>query len=79
MAVAEAAGALAVTDAQVDRLEPRDGGYAVFASTPTDPAAPTREWTAPRVVLAAGTIATTELLLRARDLLAASRRDFGHH
>ncbi|WP_256840097.1 GMC family oxidoreductase N-terminal domain-containing protein [Ornithinimicrobium faecis] len=68
LAVAEAAGAQAVTDAQVDRVERRDGGYAVIASTPTDPQAAPREWVAPRVVLAAGTVATTEMLLRARDV-----------
>lgn len=68
LAAAETAGAVAVTDAQVDRLEPRDGGYAVIASTPTAPGTADREWVAPRVVLAAGTIATTELLLRARDV-----------
>ncbi len=68
LAVAESAGAQAVTDAQVDRIEQRGGGYAVIASTPTDPQAGTREWVAPRVVLAAGTVATTEMLLRARDV-----------
>lgn len=68
LAVAEAAGAMAVTDAQVDRIEPRADGYVVSASTPSAPGAPDRQWVAPRVVLAAGTIATTELLLRARDV-----------
>lgn len=68
LAVAENAGAQAITDAEVQRIEPRAGGYAVLASTPSDPEAPTREWTAPRVVLAAGTVATAELLLRSRDV-----------
>ncbi|MFC4562343.1 GMC oxidoreductase [Nocardiopsis mangrovi] len=68
LAVAEASGAEAVTDAQVQLIEQRDGGYAVTASTPTDPDAPLREWTAPRVVLAAGAVATNELLLRSRDV-----------
>ncbi|WP_147915476.1 GMC oxidoreductase [Ruania zhangjianzhongii] len=68
LAAAEGAGAQAITDAEVHRIEPRDGGYAVMVSTPSDPDAPAREWTAPRVVLAAGTVATTELLLRSRDV-----------
>lgn len=68
LAVAERHGARTVTDAEVQRIEPRDGGYAVFAAAPTDPEAPLREWTAPRVVLAAGAVATNELLLRARDV-----------
>lgn len=68
LAVAESAGAQAITDAEVQRIEPRAGGYVVTASQPSEPGAPLREWTAPRVVLAAGTVATTELLLRARDV-----------
>lgn len=68
LAVAERFGARGVTDAEVQRIEPRDGGYAVIASTPSDPGAPLREWVAPRVVLAAGAVATNELLLRARDV-----------
>lgn len=68
LAVAERHGARAVTDAEVRRVEPRGGGYAVSAATPSDPDAPLREWTAPRVVLAAGAVATNELLLRSRNL-----------
>ncbi|SDE03424.1 GMC oxidoreductase [Glycomyces harbinensis] len=68
LAVAERHGARAVTDAEVQRIEPRDGGYLVSAATPSDRKAPLREWTAPRVVLAAGAVATNELLLRARDV-----------
>ncbi len=68
LAVAESSGAHAVTDAEVQRIEPRDGGYAVIASTPSKPDAPLREWAAPRVVLAAGAVATNELLLRCRDV-----------
>lgn len=68
LAVAEKAGARAVTDAEVERIETRSEGYAVTTSTPSDPEAPARVWTAPRVVLAAGTVATTELLLRSRDV-----------
>lgn len=67
LAVAERCGARSVTDAEVRRIEPRDGGYAVIASTPSDPDAAQREWFARRVVLAAGAVATTELLLRSRD------------
>ncbi|GAA2274130.1 hypothetical protein GCM10009853_030030 [Glycomyces scopariae] len=68
LAVAEREGARAVTGTEVRRIEPRDGGYAVTTATPGDPKAPQREWTAPRVVLAAGAVATNELLLRARDV-----------
>ncbi|QVQ52320.1 GMC family oxidoreductase [Spiractinospora alimapuensis] len=68
LAAAESAGARGVTDARVHRIERRDGGYAVITSAPSDPSAPDREWVAPRVVLAAGAVATNELLLRARDV-----------
>ena len=70
LAVAERAGARAVTDALVERIEPHEGGYVVTTSTPSDPRAPRREWAAPRVVLAAGAVATNELLLRSRDVHA---------
>lgn len=68
LAVAENAGAKAVTDAEVRRIETRDGEYVVTTGTPTDGEAPLREWRAPLVVLAAGSVATTELLLRSRDI-----------
>ncbi|GAB3831741.1 GMC oxidoreductase [Kribbella italica] len=68
LAVAETHGARAVLDAEVQRIEPLDHGYAVVASTPSDPGASLRRWTAPKVVLAAGAVATTELLLRSRDV-----------
>lgn len=68
LAVAENAGATAVTDAEVTRIEPRDGGYVVTTTTPSDAASPLRTWSAPRVVLAAGAVGTTELLLRSRDV-----------
>ncbi|MEN5075999.1 GMC family oxidoreductase [Isoptericola cucumis] len=68
LAVAERAGATGVTDAEVTGVA-RDGdGYAVTVRTPSDPEAPPRVFRAPRVVLAAGAVATTELLLRARDV-----------
>jgi len=81
LTAAENAGARAVTDAQVQRIEPRDNGYTVFTSTPSDPDAPRREWSAPRVVLAAGAVATNELLLRSRDIhgtLPRLSRSLGH-
>ena len=68
LAVAEGHGARAVTGAEVIGIRPEHGGYAVTARTLDDDAAATRTWRAPRVVLAAGSVATTELLLRARDL-----------
>lgn len=68
LAVAEAAGVRAVTDAQAERIEAREGGYVVRTSAPSDPDAPEREWRSAKVVLAAGAIGTTELLLRARDV-----------
>lgn len=68
LAVAEQAGARAVTDAQAVRITPHGGGYTVTTTSPSDPTAPHRRWSAPRVVLAAGAVATTELLLRSRDI-----------
>ena len=68
LAVAEYFGARAVTDTEAERIEPRGQGYAVIAATPSAPTAPTREWVAPRVVLAAGAVASNELLLRCRDV-----------
>lgn len=68
LAVAEANGARAFTDAEVFRIERRGDGYAVSTRAPSDPGAPPRVWSARRVVLSAGAVATTELLLRARDV-----------
>lgn len=65
---AEKAGARGVTDTEVRRIEQVEGGYRVIATRPSDPRSPDRAWQAPRLVLAAGAVATTELLLRARDL-----------
>ncbi|WP_211719368.1 GMC oxidoreductase [Nocardiopsis sp. MG754419] len=81
LTAAETAGARGVTDAQVQRIEPRDDGYIVTTSTPTDPDAPLREWTASKVVLAAGAVATNEILLRSRDIhgtLPGLSRHLGH-
>lgn len=73
LALAEQHGAQAVTDAEVQRIDRRRTGsngqeYTVVTSTPSDPSAPRREWIAPMVILAAGAVATNELLLRARGL-----------
>ena len=72
LALAERHGARAVTDAEVQQIDlsstASDGReYTVVTSTPSDPSAPPREWVAPMVILAAGAVATNELLLRARD------------
>lgn len=68
LAVAEQAGATAVTDSEVTGLAGHSDGYELTVRTPSDPAAPERIYTAPMVVLGAGAVATTELLLRARDV-----------
>lgn len=68
LAVAERHGARSVTDAEVTRITPRRGGYTVTTTSPGDPTAAPRRWSAPRLFLAAGAVATTELLLRARDV-----------
>ncbi|APU14248.1 MULTISPECIES: GMC oxidoreductase [Actinoalloteichus] len=68
LTAAENAGARAVTDAQVKRIERHGDSYTVYASTPSDPDAALRTWVAPKVVLAAGAVATNELLLRSRDV-----------
>lgn len=72
LALAERHGARAVTDAEVQRIEPHPTAsngrkYTVVTSTPSGPSAPPREWVAPMVIFAAGAVATNELLLRARD------------
>ncbi|OLT09696.1 hypothetical protein BJF78_30215, partial [Pseudonocardia sp. CNS-139] len=73
LAVAERAGAIAVTRAEVIRLEPRDSGYdsgyAVTWRDPVDADAPPVTMTSRHVFLAAGAVGTTELLLRQRDVL----------
>ncbi|NDK32778.1 GMC oxidoreductase [Nesterenkonia haasae] len=71
LAVAEAHGAFSLTDAEATRIEPDsdedDPTYTVTVTTPSDPRAPVRRFTASQVVLAAGAVATNELLLRSRD------------
>lgn len=68
LAVAQSHGARSVTGAEVVRIEPSVGDYRVTTRSPTDPGEPPRTWHTRRVFLAAGAVATTELLLRARDL-----------
>ena len=67
LAVAERAGAVALTEAEVIRIEPGDGGYAVEYR---DHAAGgvKRVLQGQSLFLAAGAVATTELLLRSRDV-----------
>ncbi|MBR7741843.1 GMC family oxidoreductase [Phycicoccus sp. BSK3Z-2] len=67
LAVAEREGATIVTGAEARRLERLDDGWAVITSA-TDDTSQERRYTATRLVLAAGAVATTELLLRARDV-----------
>ena len=74
LAVAENNGARAITDAEVTRISTHNGGYAVTSRSPSDTALEQRVWRAPRLVLAAGTVGTTELLLRARDVDATLPR-----
>jgi len=71
LAVAEAHGARCVTDAEATRIEQVDGGWAV--TTRASDGGHTR-WTARRLFVAAGAVATTELLLRARDVDATLPR-----
>ncbi|MBT2502408.1 GMC oxidoreductase [Curtobacterium sp. ISL-83] len=79
LGVAERSGATAFTLTEVDRIEPTGTGYRVHA---TDLAAGEHSViTADNVFLAAGAVATTELLLRNRDLhqsLPALSATLGH-
>ncbi|WP_350348697.1 GMC oxidoreductase [Agromyces sp. G08B096] len=67
LAVAEQHGAAAVTGAEVERIEPDAGGYRVTWRELGS--GTTRSRRARTVVLAAGAVGTTELLLRQRDVL----------
>lgn len=76
LAVAESAGVIGLTGAEVVGIEPRElGGYHVrvqkhaHASEHFDGAVGEMRLSADAVFLAAGAIGTTELLLRARDVL----------
>jgi cholesterol oxidase len=66
LAVAERAGAVALIESEVVRIEPRDGGYTVEYHDHADSDA-SHELTGRLLFLAAGAVGTTELLLRARD------------
>ncbi len=71
LALAETHGARGVADAEVTRIEQVDTGWAV---TTTSSDGRTRRWSARYLFLAAGAVATTELLLRARDVDATLPR-----
>lgn len=67
LAQAEALGATVVPERRVSALTPLGGGgYAVDAVDPFAPSRRTR-WTAGEVVLAAGVLGTTEILMASRD------------
>lgn len=68
LAVAEKHGATAVTGAEVRRIEPAESGWAVWSVEGTGDGARWVRRTATRLFLAAGAVATTELLLRSRDV-----------
>lgn len=68
LAVAEQHGATAVTGAEVRRIEQDDSGWSVWSVENTGVGARWIRRTATRVFLAAGAVATTELLLRSRDV-----------
>ena len=67
LAVAERAGAVAVTEAEVIRIEPGDDGYAVTYRDHAEDGGH-RMLTGQLLFLAAGAVGTTELLLRSRDV-----------
>lgn len=69
LAVAERHGARSVTDAEVVAIEPHEGGYAVTTRSAAEPAKTGMViWRASQVIVAAGSVSTTELLLRSRDV-----------
>ena len=67
LAVAERAGAVALTTAEVIRIEPHDDGYTVTYRDHTDDGV-RRVLTGRSLFLAAGAVGTTELLLQSRDV-----------
>jgi cholesterol oxidase len=67
LAVAERAGAVALTEAEVVRIEPGDGGYTVEYRDNAAGGA-RRVLRGQSLFLAAGAVGTTELLLRSRDV-----------
>lgn len=66
LAVAEQNGARAITESEVVRIEPDDEGWIVWSRE--DAGAGLVRRSASRVFLAAGSVATTEMLLRSRDV-----------
>lgn len=68
LAVAEQNGATAVTGAEVRRLEWDGSRWTVWAAETSDPDGELVRRSATRLFLAAGAVATTELLLRSRDI-----------
>jgi cholesterol oxidase len=67
LAVAERAGAAALTESEVVRIEPCDGGYAVGYRDHGE-GGTLRVLSGRLLFLAAGAVGTTELLLRSRDV-----------
>lgn len=65
---ARAQGAVVRARHQVDRIEPSDGGYRVACTDTSDGEPREVTITARRVILSAGCLGSTELLLRNRDL-----------
>lgn len=68
LAVAERHGARSVTDTEAIRIKPSRDGFTVTTRSPSASTASPKSWRAPRVVLAAGAVTSTELLLRSRDI-----------
>ena len=75
LAVAERAGAVALTEAEVIRIEPGDDGYAVTYRDHAEGGVH-RMLTGRSLFLAAGAAGTTELLLRSRDVDKTLTRPF---
>lgn len=69
LAQAERRGALVLESHEVVAIEPRIGGYAVTALETVGAVPRIRRFTAPRVVVAAGTLGTVRLLLHCRERL----------
>jgi cholesterol oxidase len=67
LTVAEQHGAAAVTGAEVRRIAPDASGWSVWSTEGGDDTTLVRR-TATQVILAAGSVGTTELLLRSRDI-----------
>lgn len=68
LALAERHGASAVTGAEVTRIAPDDSGWSVWSWEGEGASGHLVRRTATRLILAAGSVATTELLLRSRDV-----------